>query len=93
MKGFGLDTVNSIRYKANKRSKNKYFCMSRKFLINNKKAGVLRSWMSSISFPSGVEFTNSYQDHVNSTSHFDAHFSGFWLIIDAYLIKNHLFQN
>ena len=33
---------------------------------------------------SGVEFTNSYQDNVNSTSHFDAHFSGFWLIIDAF---------
>ena len=52
--------------------------------FNNKKAGVLRSWMSSISFPLGVEFTNSYPDHVNSTSHFDAHFSGFWLIIDAF---------
>ena len=32
----------------------------------------------------GVEFTNSYQDYVNSTSHFDAHLSGFGLIIDAF---------
>ena len=37
----------------------------------------------------GVEFTNSYQDPVNSTSHFDAHLSGFGLIIDVFKPKNH----
>lgn len=42
-------------------------------------------------FSPGVEFTNSYQDHVNSTSHFDAHFSGFCFIIQSFSLENHTF--
>ena len=62
-------------------------------LTLTKKAGVLRSWMSFIPFPLGVEFTNSYQEPVNSTSHFDAYFSSFLLIIDALCYKCHHFCN
>ena len=40
-------------------------------------------------FSLGVEFTNSYQDPLNSTPHFDAHLSGLGLIIDAIKPKSY----
>lgn len=40
----------------------------------------------------GVEFTNSYQDHVNSTSDYHAHFSGFYCIISLKSRKCPYFQ-
>ena len=42
-------------------------------------------------FTPEVEFTNSYQDHVNSTSHFCAHFSGYIYNYKGYHTKIHDF--
>ena len=53
-------------------------------LLTLKKPESYAVGMSSITLSLGVEFTNSYHEHVHSTSHFDAHFSGFWFIIDAF---------
>lgn len=39
-----------------------------------------------------VEFTNSYHDHMNSTSHFRAHFSGSILIVYINRIFFYTFQ-
>ena len=47
--------------------------------------------MSSITLSLGVEFTNSYHEHVHSTSHFDAHFPAFDTLYSIFDRKTILF--
>ena len=61
------------------------------FSTRIKKAGVLRNWMSSIFLTQRWNSLTLTRNHVNSTSHFCAHFSGYIYNYKDYHTKIHDF--
>ena len=60
-------------------------------ILNNKKAGVLNGMNEFILHLSRVEFTNSYQEHVNLTLHYHVQISSLMVIIRVFADFFHAF--